>query len=185
MNLRAQIHELEARSLNLDQSAGVIRFLLDAEILDAVRIVEDLLTDGLRAVFHDQNISVKAEIEESRGKVSVNLVTRHTQPDGTVVEGLATEGFGGAIATVQSVLLRVVLILQRNMRHILIMDEPFGAMDENYIQGVLKFLSALSRKLNMDMLIVAHPPIIVEAADKAYRIHRKDGEPATFKEITK
>jgi ABC-type thiamine transport system ATPase subunit len=55
------------------------------------------------------------------------------------------------------------------------LDETLPAFDHNYVVNMGAFLSALCSKLNMDILLVTHNPALVEAADHAYRLVRKNG----------
>lgn len=165
-----------------DKIAETLRFLLNEEIHANLKAIESLLTEGLQTVFHDQNLRVRADVSESRGKVSVDLVTTHDNGDGVVIEGSPLDGFGGAVATVQSVLLRLTLILQRGLRPILFLDETLPALDGKYTMEMVRLLRALSRKLSVDILLVSHNPVVVDAADKAYRVN-KIGSTASFEEI--
>lgn len=180
--LAADITRLEGEEEVSDLSAGVIRTLIDDEVTLSVKAVEDLLTDGLRAVFDDQDISVRAEVEVQRGKVSVDMVTVQRHADGSVVEGLSRDAFGGAVTTVQSVLLRTIVIVRRGMRPVLFLDESLPAFDANYVGNMGAFLRSLCAKLGLDILLVSHNPAMVEAADWSYRIVKSDGR-ATFRRI--
>ena len=68
------------------------------------------------------------------------------------------------------------------MRPLLLLDESLGAVAENYVPAIGHFLSKLCERLDMDILAVTHNPVLVEAADRAYRI-QKIGSEATFKEV--
>lgn len=180
--VRTDVARLEAEEEVADLSGGVIRTLIDDEVTLSVKAVEDLLTDGLRAVFEDQDLSVRADVDVQRGKVSVDLVTVQRQSDGTVTEGLSREAFGGAVTTVQSVLLRTIVIVRRGMRPVMFLDESLPAFDANYVGNMGAFLRSLCAKLGMDILLVSHNPAMVEAADRAYRIVKTDGR-ATFRRV--
>lgn len=178
----ADITRLEGEEEVADLSGGVIRALIDDEVTLSVKAVEDLLTDGLRAVFEDQDLSVRAEVDVQRGKVAVNLLTVQQNSDGTLVEGLSRDAFGGAVSTVQSVLLRTIVIVRRGLRPVMFLDESLPAFDANYVGNMGAFLRALCKKLGIDILLVSHNPAMVEAADRAYRIVKTDGR-ATFRRI--
>jgi len=172
---RKQVRDLEGEEELLDAVCALFRLLIDQEVTEGVAAVEQLQTEGLQAVFTDQDLSVKARIDESRGKVTVDLVTSQKTASGAVIEGLATNGFGGSVVTVQSVLLRVIIMLRRGLRPLLLLDETLPAFDPNYIANMGNFLSALCARLGIDILMVTHNPALVDAADHAYRIVRKDG----------
>lgn len=176
------VKNLEERTELLDMVAVLIRGLIDAEISEGVKAIETLQTEGVRAVFDDQDISVRAEVEVQRGKVNVSLITSQKKEDGVVVEGVSLEGFGGAVSTVQSVLLRMALIFRRGLRPVLFLDESLPAFDERYVLNMAAFLKTLCARSGVDILLVTHNPVLVEAADNAYRIRRESGY-ASFQKI--
>lgn len=170
-----RIAALEKESLTLNLVAEFLRQYIDKEVNVGVQAVQNLQTEGLRAVFDDQDLQVKAEVEVQRGKVSVNLLTVQNHPIGGLIEGDGMDSFGGAVVTLQSVLLRVIIIVRRGLRPFLVMDESLPAIEGGYLLNMGKFLSVLCEKLGMDILIVTHNPLLVDAADRAYRISLKDG----------
>lgn len=181
--VKGQVSDLENEVDILNLVSAVFRQLLDREVADSVRSVELLLTEALQAVFTDQDLKVVSEVSESRGKVSVSLTTIQDHGGGVVVEGDSTEGFGGAVCTVQSAILRVFVTLRRGLRPLLLMDESLPAFDSNYVQNMGKFLSVLCSRLGIDILLVTHNQSLVDSADKAYRIDKRGGK-AKFTEIT-
>lgn len=180
--LVAGIRALEVEEELADLSAALLRTMIDAEVTEGVKAVEELLTEGLQAVFEDQDLSVRSEIEVQHGKVSVTFLTVQKQADGTVTEGPCMEAYGGAVTTVQSVLLRVLVTLRRGLRPVLFLDETLPAFDSNYVHNMGLFLRTLCSRLGFDILLVSHNPAMVEAADVAYRIHKVDDK-ATFKRL--
>ena len=167
----AEVKRLENEQSLLDLVGSLLRKLIDQEVTVGVQAVEQLQTEGLQAVFSDQDIRVKTNVEVLRGKVSVDLITVHKHPNGIEVEGGSTDSFGGSVATVQSVLLRMIIIMRRNLRRVLLLDEALPAFDQNYIHNMCRFLSVLCQRLGFDILLVTHDPAVVDTGDKAYR-HR-------------
>lgn len=187
--LEAQIAENEARIRFLENEeellelvASLLRRLIDAEVTDGVKAVERLQTEGLREIFHDQHLSVRAEIEELRGKVSVTLLTGRERKDGTVVWGVADQSFGGSILTIQSILMRITVLFRRNMRPLLLLDETLGAVANRYVDRAARFLSNLCQRLGLDVLLITHDEAIVSAARRAY-IVSYGGDKARFREV--
>ena len=156
----------------LDLVAELLRTLVDAELTDGVRELESLQTEGVRAVFKDQNLKVRADVEVARGKVNVSLITMQQRGNdpADINEGESLDGFGGAVATVQSVLLRLSLIFRRGLRPILIFDETLPAFDDKYVYNAAEFLKVLCKRLGVDILLVTHNQALVESADRAYKI---------------
>ena len=168
-----QVAALEAEEEVLARVADLFRVLIDREVVDNAKTVESLLTEGLQAIFDDLDLSVRTEIEVQRGKVAVDLVTVQKEPDGTTTEGSSTDAYGGSVATVQSVLLRIVVLNRRGLRPLLLLDESLGAVAEHYVPRVGQFLSVLADRMGLDVLAVSHNPALVEAANTAYRIKRR------------
>ena len=173
--LSQKIKSLEAEEEILQLVSNVIRSLIDSEINDSVQAVEKLQSEGLRTVFDDQDLSVSASVETQRGKISVELLTSQKLADGTVIEGVSNDAFGGAVTTVQSVLMRIIVILRRDMRPLLLLDESLPAFDANYVSNMADFLRALSERLGLDILLVSHNQSLVEGAHKAYQIKKVGG----------
>jgi SepF-like predicted cell division protein (DUF552 family) len=172
---------LEAEDVVLARVADVFRALIDREVVDNATLAQELLTEGLRAVFDDLHLSVRSQVDIQRGKVSVDLIT--TQVDaGTLTEGSSVDAYGGSVATVQSVLLRIVVTHRRGLRPLILLDESLAAVAEHYVPRVGRFLRMLAERLGVDILAVSHSQTLVEEADLAYRIHKKDGE-AQFRPI--
>ena len=159
----------------VDHVSAFLRSLIDTEITSGVKAMETLQTEGVRAVFTDQDIEVRADIEMSRGKVNVSLVTTQKNETGEVIEGSSLDGFGGAVATVQSVLLRLALIFRRGLRPVLFLDETLPAFDGRYVHNMASFLKTLCKRLGVDILLVTHNQDLVDAADRAYKIRRDHG----------
>ena len=76
------------------------------------------------------------------------------------------------MTTVQSILLRLTVVMRRGLRPLLLLDESLPAFDSNYVDAMGKFLRLLCERLGADILLVTHNTALVEAAHKAYRIRR-------------
>ncbi len=152
-----------------------LRTLIDLEITEGVKAMETLQTEGVQAVFQDQDISVRGEVEISRGKVNVHLVTKQTKENGDVIEGASLDGFGGAVSTIQSILLRLSLIFRRGLRPVLFLDEALPAFDDKYVHSMAAFLKMLCRRHGVDIFLVTHNQSLVDAADVAYVIRKERG----------
>lgn len=179
--------ENEIAFLELDKDkkteAGVILdTLAQDEVERGVSTYISLLEEGLKAIFPEQEVGLTAEISKVRGKVAVNLKTTFKGQDGLEIVGAGLDAFGGAVTTIQSLLLRISLILKRNLRPILILDETFPAVDENRVEILVEFLKILCQRLDMDILCITHDATIADNCDIGYKISpSKNG--ATLKRI--
>lgn len=179
---KAEIRRLESEEELLDAVGALFRTLIDQEVLAGVKAVERLQTEGLQAVFSDQDLRVKTNVEVQRGKVSVDLVTVLKAPSGEVIEGMSTDAFGGSVLTVQSILLRIIVMVRRGLRPFILLDETLPAFDAHYITNMAQFLTTLCQRLGIDILVVTHNPALFDAAERSYRIVRK-GDEAWFERV--
>lgn len=164
------------------QALVVLDFLVEEEIKEGVNSYVSLLEEGLSAIFPEQTIKQQAEITKIRNKIAVRLKTVIVGDDGIEVEGEGLETFGGAISTVQSLLLRICLILKKGLRPLLILDETFPAVDESRIDLLVAFLKSLCERLEMDILCITHNSLLAENAENAYQIYStKEG--AKFRKV--
>lgn len=180
--VRTEIRALEAEEELLDLVGGLFRTLIDTEVTENVQAVGRLLTEGLQAVYEDMDLAVRANVEVQRGKVTVDLVTVQRQLDGTLTEGGSMDAYGGSVTTMESILMRIIVVLRRGMRPILLLDESLGAIQDHYVPNVGRFLALLCDRMGMDVLAITHNQAMVEAAPKAYRIRKAHGV-ATFREV--
>ena len=180
--LESSVLSLEKRVSEGEMITALFRTMMDSEISDTITQVDQLLTEGMSVVFPDQDLSVTSEVSTFRGKVGISTTTRSKYKDGSVIEGKSGDAFGGAINTVQSVLLRVFVILKRGLRPVIVMDETLAAIEGEYIVQMASFLSTLSERFGFDILLITHDPRLVDCSDHAYRIVNKNGK-ATYKKL--
>lgn len=173
---RKEITDLIEEESLLDHVEALLRSLIDAEISEAVKAVEDLQTEALKSVFTDQDLAVRAEVSVERGKVSVALVTTQTEADGSMTEGVSNQSFGGSVTTVESVLLRILVLMRRGLRPLILLDEALPAFDANYASNMGEFLKALCDRLEIDILMVTHNPMFFENSHRTYRVQRHRDE---------
>jgi len=180
---KRDVEDLAVREQDLLSVALLFRSLTDREVVEGVKAIETLVTEGLQAIFPDQDLSVKADVSVSRGKVSVDLVTVDRKQNGLVVEGDPLDSFGGSVQTVESLLLRIITITKRGLRPLILLDETFTAFDDCYTVNAAAFMSRLCKDLGLDILVVTQNPVLIETADTAYTMHR-DSDGSGYAEAT-
>lgn len=158
------------------QSNALLDKISEEEIEQGIKTYVSLLEQGLKAIFPEQKVGLSAQVDKVRGKISLRLKTTFEGEDGIIVEGEGIDSFGGAVSTVQSLLLRISLILKRKLKPILVLDESFPAIDEERVVLLINFLKVLCEKLGMEILCITHNNLICENATLSYKIYpSKDG----------
>jgi DNA repair exonuclease SbcCD ATPase subunit len=144
--------------------------LLDEEVNKAKSSLEDITTEALQTVFTDQDLKVEIEVSTKRGKVNAEIVTIRTMPDGSTIQGDVLTNFGGAVATVQSLILRLIVTMKLGLRPVIVLDESLSAVSRAYIIRTARFIRHLCQSMGARVLIVTHDPMLVAEADQAYEL---------------
>jgi len=147
----------------LDKVGELYKHLLDRYVNQYAESFSSVITEGLQSIFHDQDISFDVVVGQKHGKVWVDFETVH---DGT--RGQALESFGGGVASIQSLLLRILVILKKNLARYLILDESLAALSEEYVENAAIFLKKICKDLDMNVLLVTHNKTFLDLADTAY-----------------
>jgi hypothetical protein len=163
-NLVKEIQDLKKDIDELTKSSIVLKHLLDIMVKDEITKMANLVTYGLKTIFKDQNLTFMPVITKKNEKIHVELKT--------MTDGIPCDfgSFGGSVAVIESFLLRVLCILKKKYARLLLLDETFAAVGEEYIAGTATLLSELSKKLGLDVLLVTHQKGFKDNADKVYQV---------------
>lgn len=183
--VRGEVSRLEKDIVHWEEEVRILelvselfRTLIDREIEQAVLTLKRLQSKGLAVVFDDQEVSLDASVSVKRGKVSVDLATCQGGTSGDVLDS-----YGGSIATLQSILLRLIVLRRRGLRPCLFLDESISAVSSEYARNMSRFFKLLCKKLNLDMLVITLDSELTEHADRVYRV--KKGENGAYFEEEK
>jgi len=165
-----EVSELGQMVEKLAKVLELYRHLLDSMVLKQVRSVENVVTEALREVFYDQNLSLESELSLKYGKVSVDFLFRQGNAgDISSHRGKPMENFGGGPASVTSLVLRVLTLLKTKRWPFIVMDESLGPVSDDYLEQASRFTQKIAKDLGVDLLLVTHKPALLEHADHSYR----------------
>ena len=162
----------------------------DAELLDTVlgllqdmegawqkkfqESVEHIISDGLSVVFGEPLVvRITPTIKSDMSSVTFTLI----REDGN--EEDIMEGQGGGYIAVIAFLMRIVLTMaaEPRMRRIIIMDEPFAWVSQEFRTSLGEMLEAVRARLDFQYIMVTHDLHEYAAfADVVYRLELRDGE---------
>jgi len=142
----------------------VIKSLLDFMVKDEVAKMASLITYGLKTIFDDQDLSFVPEITKKNDKINIELKTNNGGIEG------GFKAFGGSVAVIESFLLRILCMLKKKYARIMILDETFAAVGEEYIANTGKLIAELSKKIGLDVLLVTHQKEFQHNADNVFRV---------------
>lgn len=172
--LTGDIAALKQEVEHLIKAGGVLTKIGEDKQHAAQEQIEMLVTRGLQVIFDsDTSFHVVQSVKASRPQV--DFLIRSTM-DGKTVETSVMDSRGGGVASVVGFLLRlVVLLLGRKPGALLVLDETFGMVSEDYEPRVAEFLRELVDKTGVQVLMVTHSSAFDDVADKRYRFTQVNG----------
>lgn len=163
-SLTREVAELETESSVLTMTTATLDRLLQMLQAEAVGKVEQLVTHGLQVVFPDQKISFRFEVTT---KFRAPWLEPRLIHNG--VEGPILDAFGGGPASVAAFILRVVVISRMNLAPLILLDEPFAWVSQEYVDRVGVLLKDLCKSLGLTIVMVSHQTAFLQHADRAYQ----------------
>lgn len=130
----------------------------------------ELMTYGLNTIFHDREYAVDIEVKErGNDKTAVFWLIENPESDEPLRTSLR-DSVGGGIQTVVSVILRIFFILYYRQRRFLVLDEPFGDINDRYLEGLFQFLRYTIQDLGFEILMITHDPRFKPFGDRVYTV---------------
>lgn len=158
-----------------EEASKLLAQFADARQGEVVKVIETIASAGLTQVFGEP-IDLKIETVTRARRVEMDVKVK----TGTL-ETPILEARGGGLAAVAGFLLRVtVLLLTKNARRLLIADEPFAQLSEEYLIPMAEFLSELCERTGLQLALVTHQMEFAEAADRVLRIEKTGLNTARF-----
>ncbi len=173
-----EIQKLNKRAEDADNIAVIYKqaqvILQNAAdgIQNAIRTaLTSLCTAALKDVFHDKDVSFGIEFHQQK---NATVVEMYIEEDGIRYDPLESRGHG--MADLLTFALRVsVLALQPTLRKVLILDEPFTRISEEYRDRAIEFVKEVSAKTGVQIILVTHIPELARNADKVFNVKMVDG----------
>lgn len=161
---REEVERLVKEQGVLVKVIELYRVLMDKMVMGQVQALESVVTEGLQAIFHDQDLSFGIEISAKWNKVSADPYLM--QGD---VRGHPLESFGGGPASIISLILRVLVLLRLKKYPALFLDESLGAVSDDYVDATGLFLQKLADSSGIPILLVTHKPAFLDHAKVGYQ----------------
>jgi len=176
--IEGEIETLADEIETLERTTILLNSLGEERQLKAQHIIEELVTRGLQTIF-DDSLSFHI-VQTTKGRTAnVDFVIR-TQVGDMLTETPVLEARGGGLSATVGFLLRIVVMLlkSRNAQeeNILILDETFAHVSEEYLPALGEFLREIVDKTGVQIMMVTHQPEFAEYADRVYRFTKKDGK---------
>jgi DNA repair exonuclease SbcCD ATPase subunit len=161
-----------------DKAKAVLESYAVEQQAELQQSVESLVTRGLQTVFQERiEFKMTFAIVRNQPEVSFAVVS---YIDDEPIEMDIPNSFGGGLAVVTAVLLRIIvlryLVAHGTVEPILVLDEPLAALSPNYEEyhaeslrtRMAEFLRVAADELGIQLIVVTHEPDYGDYADKHY-----------------
>lgn len=173
-----QVQELEksidAADLNSITAKEAVVILQQAA--DGMQnLIKDSLTSlcsaALKDVFYDKNISFGVTFTPQK---NTTILEMYIEEDGIRYDPLESRGHG--LADLICFALRVsILCLQPTLRKVIILDEPFKQISEEYRERAIAFVKKVAEQTGIQIILVTHITELARNADKVFKVTNVDG----------
>jgi len=156
-SLRREKEELQStRELfeNTETAQSILQNVAQQLQKNAHDQISKVVTQCLQTVFYDRDYGLKIEFVKKRGKTEASLLLLN---QGHEIQDPLNEDSGGVI-DVASFALRVscLMLSKPKLRRLLVMDEPFKNVSEEYRDNVRVMLEELSKDFKIQFILVTH-----------------------------
>lgn len=173
--LEGEVAALTAEVGVLEQTVGLLNSLSEERQYAAQSTIEELVTRGLQTIFDPSLSFVIVNTVKANASAVEFLIQKRIGE--SVIETPVLEAQGGGLSAVVGFLLRVVVLLLRGEHGgLLVLDETFAHVSDEYLPAVGAFLRELVDQAGVRIVMVTHQPDFADWADKVYRFSQKDGK---------
>lgn len=131
--------------------------------------ISDITTLALNAVF-DNPYELKVAFVQRRNKTECDLTFVRDEME---IDPIEASGVGAI--DVASFALRIASwsMMRPRSRNVIILDEPFRYLSENFQEQASLMVKELSKKLGLQFIIVTHEQVLAEHADRVFEVSIK------------
>jgi chromosome segregation ATPase len=165
-----EVERLSSQIERYTKVGELLRALMDKLVLDQVKTIEGVVSEGLQAIFFDQSLTFEAEVSQKYNKIAIDFFLRQGD-EAMVIRGHPLESFGGGPSSIASLVLRLLALLRLKRAPILLLDETLAAVSDDYIDAAGQFLRKLAASTGIDILLVTHKQAFLDHAELAYQGH--------------
>lgn len=154
---------LERAQVFLQDTAKRTQEQLKIHIEDLVQLALDTCFPGI--------YEFKVEFEIKRGKTEATLLF---YTNGMAINPM--EASGGGVIDLAAFALRIASWTLSKTRNVVILDEPFRFLSKDLQPQANQIIKELSKRLNLQFILVTHSPEMVSAADRIFEVRKEKGK---------
>ena len=170
-NLSQQKDSLTKEINYSEKAQSIIQLVAQQTQKELEYHISDIVSLALETIFDDP-YKFKIEFVLKRNKTECELLFER---EGELINPLSASG--GGVIDVASFALRIALwtLQAPKSRNTIILDESFKFVSKDLLPRVGELLQELSKKLNLQFILVTHLDELEECADKVFQVTIKKG----------
>lgn len=154
--LSKEVEDLERDIDKLTKVSLVMGNLVEKMVKEDLKDIDALVNYGLKIVFPDRLLQFESSMADVGSK---KKVVWSTMDNGDKI----SEDAFGSVSVIESLLLRIISMIKKTKVRLLLLDETFGALDEDYVQNLGILLRGLSEQMKLDILLVTFNGLVSDA----------------------
>ena len=127
-----------------------------------------LVSEALTSIF-ERNIKFKINLYAYRNEPAIDI---------SVIEnGLEIDpqkSCGGGLNDIISFVIKIIFIYLKKSSKIIILDEPLKFLSRDYIEQSSNFIRNISKRMNIQIIVVSHKPDLELGCDKLITIEKNE-----------
>ena len=173
-------YEKKRKDINDNINSIKKETLMLLELKDFLQIVSANYRDQLCNLFTSLVTEALTSIFERDIKFKITLSSYRKEPavDVSVIEnGLEIDpqkSCGGGLNDIISFVIKVIFIHLKKTSKIIILDEPLKFLSRDYVEQSSNFIRDISKRMNIQIIIVSHKPDLEVSCDKLITIEKND-----------
>ena len=160
------LKETVLHKADLEWAYKYLDSLVKVESERFIRKLEEVLNYAMRVIFYDRNYTVDIIVEDNK-RASIHL-TYEDEEGNKISPDVKDVGVG--VRTVIGVVLQILFISCYDVERLLIVDEGFSQLSENYAPKLFGLFDELSKSYGLKVLLITHDVNIEQYANKSYVI---------------
>lgn len=182
--------DFETYNSNIDSLNNRLKLLENAQVFlqkvaqqtqEHLRFqIEDIVNLALETCFPGE-YTFEILFEISRGKTNAELVFLD-QKTGRQIDPMNASG-GGVVDLTTFALRIACYALEHNTDNVIVLDEPFRFLSRDLQERAGEILKTLSKKMNLQIIMVSHISEIINVADKVFEVKKGADGVSKIKEI--
>lgn len=157
-NERAELRKLKADVVVAEEAHQAVQTVALTVQTQAHKRIASVVSRCLAAVF-EQPYVFQIIFERKRGRTEANLVFER---GGNLVDPMTASGGGVVDVAAFALRLSCLLLAKPPLRRLLLADEPFHNLSQQYQPRVAELLMSLSKELDMQIVMVTHDAEFVQ-----------------------